>query len=235
MHALDEKEMQMEELTQKIEELENFYQQKNLEIENLEASRGKLTKKLSITVSKFDELHHLFANLLSEVEKLQSQMQERDAEISFLRQEVTRCTKDILLASQMNKKKSSDEILEFLIWIDMMVSQEGIHDMHPDMKSDSQVNEFKERLHKKLISVVSELEDFRANAESNDALLQVERSKVDELTHKAETLELSLREKESQLNMLEGAEESARGASTSSGILEIEPVVRQSTFFFFLF
>lgn len=234
MHALDEEETQMEELTKKIEELEKSCQFKNLEIENLEASRGKLTKKLSITVSKFDELHHLSASLLAEVEKLQSQLQERDADISFLRQEVTRCTNDVLLASQTNKKRSSDEIFEFLVWIDMMVSREGMHEMRPDV-SDITVNEYKEMLHKKLISVISELEDLRAVAESKEASLQVERSKVEELTHKAETLELSLRQKESQLNLLEGVEESGRGAgaSTNFEILEVEPVVRQSIFFWF--
>ncbi|KAF7830181.1 centromere-associated protein E isoform X1 [Senna tora] len=229
MHALDEEEMQMEELTKNIEELENLSQKKNLEIQNLEASRGKLMKKVSITISKFDELHHLCASLLAEVEKLQCQLQERDADISFLRQEVTRCTNDVLLASQMNKKKSSDEIFEFLEWIDMMVSQEGIHDMCPDVKSDSQVNEYKEMLRKKLLSVLSELEDLRVAAESKDELLQVERSKVEELTHKAETLELSLHQKESQLNLLEDVGESGGGASTSLEVLEVEPVTEKWT------
>lgn len=226
MHALDEEEMQMQELMKKSEELENLCEQKNLEIEKLEASRGKLMKKHSVTISKFDELHHLSASLLAEVEKLQSQLQERDAEISFLRQEVTRCTNDILLASQMNKR-SSDEILEFLMWIDMMVSREGMLDLHPDVKSDSLVGEYKEMLHKKLISILSELEGLRADAESKGALLEEKRRKVDELTRKAEALEMSLHEKESQLNLLEDVEESGRGPSTSSaaGILEVEPVI----------
>ena len=108
MHALDEEETQMEELTNKIVDLETVVQQKNQEIENLGSSRGKVMKKLSITVSKFDELHHLSASLLSEVEKLQSQLLERDTEISFLRQEVTRCTNDALLASQMSNQSSDD-------------------------------------------------------------------------------------------------------------------------------
>ena len=226
MHALDEEEMQMEELAKKIEELEKFVQQKNQEIENLQASHGKVVKKLSITVTKFDELHHLSASLLAEVEKLQSQLQERDAEISFLRQEVTRCTNDVL-ASQRSHKTSSDEIFEFLTWFDTIISQDGRHDMHPDVKSNSEAHEYKEILRKKLMFVLSELENLRAVAESKDVMLQVERNKVDELTRKAETLEKSLHEKESQLNLLE-VEEAGRGAGTSSEILEVEPVVRQS-------
>ncbi|XP_068471750.1 sporulation-specific protein 15 isoform X4 [Phaseolus vulgaris] len=221
MHALDEEETQMEELTNKIVDLEKVVQQKNQEIENLEFSRGKVIKKLSITVSKFDELHHLSANLLSEVEKLQSQLQERDTEISFLRQEVTRCTNDVLLASQMSNQRSSDEIFEFLTWVDMVVSHDGAHDIHPDMKSNSQVHECKEILHKKLMSLLSELENLREVVESKDAMLQIERSKVEELNHKTESLETSLHQKELQLNLLEGVEETGKGAGTSSEIVEM--------------
>lgn len=231
MHALDEEEMQMEQLTKKSEELENLCEQKNEEIKKLETSRGKLMKKHSITIDKFDELHHLSASLLAEVEKFQSQLQERDAEISFLRQEVTRCTNDILIASQINKR-SSDEILEFLMWIDMMVSREGTRDMNPDVKRDIHVDEYKEMLHMKLTSLLSELEDIRADAESKGTQLQQERSMVHELEHKAEALEMSLREKELQLNLLEGVEATGVRASTSStsGIVEVEPVVSQSFF-----
>ncbi|XP_014504393.1 centromere-associated protein E isoform X2 [Vigna radiata var. radiata] len=227
MHALDEEETQMEELTNKIVDLEKVVELKNQEIENLEFSRGKVMKKLSITVSKFDELHHLSANLLSEVEKLQSQLQERDTEISFLRQEVTRCTNDVLLASQMSNQRSSDEIFEFLTWVDMIVSHDGAHDIHPDMKNNSQVHECKEILQKKLMSLLSELENLREVAESKDAMLQVERSKVEELNHKTETLETSLRQKELQLNLLEGVEETAKVAGTSSEIVEVEPVMNR--------
>ncbi|GFZ08220.1 hypothetical protein Acr_20g0000280 [Actinidia rufa] len=129
---LDDEETQMEELTNKIGELERVVQQKNVDMENLEASCGKVMKKLSVTVSKFDELHHLSASLLSEVEKLQSQLQERDTEISFLRQEVTRCTNDALVASQMSNKRNSDEIQDLLTWLDTMISGLQLHDVHFD-------------------------------------------------------------------------------------------------------
>ncbi|CAJ1972211.1 unnamed protein product [Sphenostylis stenocarpa] len=225
MHALDEEETQMEELTNKVVDLEKVVQQKNQEIENLESSRGKVIKKLSITVSKFDELHHLSASLLSEVEKLQSQLQERDTEISFLRQEVTRCTNDALLASQMSNQRSSDEMFEFLMWVDMVVSHAGVHDIHPDMRNNSQVHECKEILHKKLMSLLSELEKLRQVVENKDVMLQVERIKVDELNHKTETLEMSLNEKELQLNLLEGVEDTGKEAGTSSEIVEVEPLM----------
>lgn len=221
MHALDEEEMQMEALTKKNAELEKVVQQKNQEIENLESSRGKVMKKLSVTVSKFDELHQLSASLLSEVEKLQSQLQEKDAEISFLRQEVTRCTNDDLRASQLSNQRSLDEIFELLMWVDTIVSRDGMDNINPNVKSDTQVHEYKEILHKKLTSILSEVENLREVAESNDKMLQAARSKV-------ETLEKSLHEKQSQLNLLDGVEETEKGIGTSSEIVEVEPVVRKS-------
>ncbi|XP_024630980.1 protein MLP1 isoform X5 [Medicago truncatula] len=229
MHALDEEEMQMDELTKKNAELEKAVQQKNQEIENLESSRGKVMKKLSVTVSKFDELHQLSANLLSEVEKLQSQLQEKDAEISFLRQEVTRCTNDDLRASQLSNQRSLDEIVEFFKWVDTIVSRDGMDDLPPDVKSDTQVHEYKEILHKKLMSLILELENLREDAESKDEMLQAERNKVVELNHKAETLEKSLHEKESQLNLLDGVEETGKEVGTSSEIVEVEPVINEWT------
>lgn len=220
MHALDEEEMQMEALTKKNAELEKVVQQKNQEIENLESSRGKVMKKLSVTVSKFDELHQLSASLLSEVEKLQSQLQEKDAEISFLRQEVTRCTNDDLRASQLSNQRSLDEIFELLMWVDTIVSRDGMDNINPNVKSDTQVHEYKEILHKKLTSILSEVENLREVAESNDKMLQAARSKV-------ETLEKSLHEKQSQLNLLDGVEETEKGIGTSSEIVEVEPVITE--------
>lgn len=225
MQALDEEETQMEELNNKLEELEKVVQQKNIELENLEASRGKISKRLLVTVNKFDELHHLSESLLAEVEKLQSQLQDRDSEISFLRQEVTRCTNDVLVASQMNNMRNLEEFQEFLSWFDSMISQVGVHDLPIDDRKISQVHEYKEILQKKISAIISEFEELRVVAQSRDALLQVEKSKVQELTHREEILRKSLSEKESQINMLEGVEDSGQETSFTSEILEVEPLV----------
>ncbi|OMO90605.1 Prefoldin [Corchorus olitorius] len=226
MQALDEEEVQMEELTKKIEELEKVLQQKNTALENLEASRGKLVKKLFITMSKFDELHNLSEGLLAEIEQLQSQLQDRDAEISFLRQEVTRCTNDVLVASQMSNKHDSDEINEFLTWFEAIISHVGVSDLQFDVKNN-QVPEYKELIKKKIISIISELEDVRGVAQSRDEMLQAERSKVEELTRREETLKKTLHEKESQLNLLEGVGDMGPTASFNTEIVEVEPVINK--------
>ncbi|XP_022728943.1 golgin subfamily A member 4 isoform X2 [Durio zibethinus] len=228
MQALDEEEFQMEELTKKVEELEKVLQQKNTDLENLEASRGKIVKKLSITVSKFDELHNLSESLLTEVEQLQSQLQDRDAEISFLRQEVTRCTNDALAASQMGNRRDTDEIYEFLTWFEAVVSRVGLPDLHFDT-NNSQVPEYKEIIQKKISSIISELEDLRGVAQNRDELLQAERSKVEELTRREETLKKTLHEKESQLNLLEGVGDVGQAASLNSEIVEVEPLINKWT------
>ncbi|XP_042043621.1 golgin subfamily B member 1-like [Salvia splendens] len=158
MQALDEEETEMENLANKIVGFENELHQKNKDLENLEASRAKALKKLSVTVSKFDELHYLSENLLSEVEKLQSQLQEKDGEISFLRQEVTRCTNDALAVTQMSKK-SSDEIRELLAWLDSSISHVQVNDVTIDY-SNHLIDEYKEVLQKKILDLISELENL---------------------------------------------------------------------------
>ena len=61
-------------------------------------------------------------------------------------------------------------------------------------------------------------------AQSRDTLLEIERNKVEELTRRVETLESALREKESQLNMLEGVEGLGRPSNPASEIVEVKPV-----------
>lgn len=213
MHALDEEEVQMEGLTNKIEELENVLKQKNQELESIENSRGKLTKKLSITVTKFDELHHLSESLLTEVEKLQAQLQDRDAEISFLRQEVTRCTNDALVATQTSNR-STEDLNEVITWFDTMEARVGLsHIGHDDQESE--VRECKEVLKKKITSILKEIEDLQAVSQRKDEMLLAEKNKVEEL-----------KRKELQLNLLEDVGDGNRASSSAPEIFETEPLVR---------
>ncbi|KAL1532357.1 golgin subfamily B member 1-like [Salvia divinorum] len=227
MQALDEEETEMENLANKIEGFEKELQQKNKDLENLEASRAKALKKLSVTVSKFDELHYLSENLLSEVEKLQSQLQEKDGEISFLRQEVTRSTNDALAVTQMSKK-SSDEIRELLAWLDSSISHVQVNDVTIDY-SNHLVDEYKEALQKKILDLISELENLRVTTQNRDMLLQEERDKVDELTQKEQNLKNSLREMESQLFGLQGVGGSDKATKSTSEIVEVEPTKNKWT------
>ncbi|XP_011082047.1 golgin subfamily B member 1 isoform X2 [Sesamum indicum] len=227
MQALDAEEAEMEDLANKVGVLENELQQKNKDLESLEASRAKALKKLSVTVSKFDELHYLSESLLSEVEKLQSQLQERDGEISFLRQEVTRCTNDALAVTEKSKKRSSDEIHDLFSWLDTLISRVQVHDIASDDPKSHPVNEYKEVLQKKILDLISELENLRGVAKNSDMLLQEERSKVEEMAQKEQYLKNSLREKESQLVMLQGAGDSTEAIKSTSEIMEVEPMTNK--------
>ncbi|KGN60307.2 hypothetical protein Csa_002649 [Cucumis sativus] len=214
MHALDEEEVQMEGLTNKIEELEKVLKEKNHELEGIETSRGKLTKKLSITVTKFDELHHLSESLLTEVEKLQAQLQDRDAEISFLRQEVTRCTNDALVATQTSNR-STEDINEVITWFDMVGARAGLsHIGHSDQANE--VHECKEVLKKKITSILKEIEDIQAASQRKDELLLVEKNKVEELKCK-----------ELQLNSLEDVGDDNKARSAAPEIFESEPLINK--------
>ncbi|KAI3974486.1 hypothetical protein MKX01_017979 [Papaver californicum] len=228
MQALDEEESQMEELTNRNVELEKLLQQKNLALEHLEASRGKAMAKLSTTINKFEELRQLSESLVSEVENLQSQVQSRDEEISFLRQEVTRCTSDVLATSHESSRRNSNEMHELFTWLNLLVSRLGVDLKFDDKEWNGQIQACKEVFEKEITSVVSEVEDLRVMAQSKEALLQVERTKVEELQHRREALESSLHEKELQLASLQGAKGPGETPHmTSSEIVEVEPTINK--------
>ncbi|CAG7886580.1 unnamed protein product [Brassica rapa] len=216
MQALDEEESQMEDLKHRVTELEQEVQQKNLDLQKAEASRGKISKKLSITVDKFDELHQLSENLLTEIEKLQQQVQDRDTEVSFLRQEVTRCTNEALVASQKDTKRDSEEIEAVLSWFNTIASLIGLEDS-ASTDAQSHVNLYMEPLEKRIASMLSEMEELRLVGQSKDSLLEAERSRVAELRQKEAALERILHEKESQPNM------------STSEIVEVEPLINKRT------
>ncbi|KAH0935939.1 hypothetical protein HID58_013056 [Brassica napus] len=216
MQALDEEESQMEDLKHRVTELEQELQQKNLDLQKAEASRGKISKKLSITVDKFDELHHLSENLLAEIEKLQKQVQDRDTEVSFLRQEVTRCTNEALASSQMDTRRDSEEIQTVRSWFDTVASLLGLEDS-PSTDAHSHLNRYMETLEKKIASILSETEELRLVGQSKDSLLEAERSRVAELRQKEATLEKLLHDKEFQ------------PSSSTSEIVEVEPLINKWT------
>ncbi|XP_022981179.1 centrosome-associated protein CEP250-like isoform X2 [Cucurbita maxima] len=212
MRALDEEEVQMEGLTNKIEELEKFLKQKNQELESTETSRGKLMKKLSITVTKFDELHQLSESLLTEVEELRAQLQDRDDEISFLRQEVTRCTNDAIAVAQTSNR-STEDINEIITWFDTMETRVGLsHIVHDNQQNE--VHKCKEVLKKKIASILKEIEDLQAASQRKDEMLLAEKNKVEELKCK-----------ELQLNLLEEVGDGNRASSAGPEIIESEPLI----------
>ncbi|KMS99407.1 hypothetical protein BVRB_2g045300 [Beta vulgaris subsp. vulgaris] len=226
MQALEEEENQMESLRSKVDELEKAVQQKSIDLEHVEASRAKALKKLSVTVSKFDELHHMSEGLLSEVENLQTQLQDRDREISFLRQEVTRCTNDVLEVTKMAKERSSGELYDLLTWLDTMFSGVLKRDAHGVDDNVSHVPEYKEHVERDITCIISELKDLRVAAQNKDTLLQAEQNKIEELLHRKAALEASLHEKELYLNSLQGGGVSGLGTSE---IVEVEPMMNKWT------
>ncbi|MQL83523.1 hypothetical protein Taro_016014 [Colocasia esculenta] len=227
IQALDEEESQMEGLQSRNQELEQVVRQNNLALENLEASRAKALAKLSTTLSRFDELHRLSESLVSEIENLQSQIQEQDSEISFLRQEVARCTNDVL-AKQEGSKKVLSDLHEVQTWMDTMVLRLGGHKLDIDNQNGNQIHSYIKYLDKQIPSVIAELEDLRIVVQNKDALLDIEKGRVNELSHRAEVLEVSLREKESQVAPSGGSTEPGQPLTVNSpDSLEVEPMINK--------
>ncbi|PKA57560.1 hypothetical protein AXF42_Ash018535 [Apostasia shenzhenica] len=226
MQALDEEETQMEALENRNKDMENLLQQKLMQLENLEASHARAMSKLSTTVNKFDELHDLSESLLTEIENLQSQLQERDSEISFLRQEVTRCTDDVL-TSQETSKKNSAQLHELLSWMNAMASRFGETPVQWD-QDDGQIHLFIDIMGKMINSVMTELSDLRVAVQSKDALVEIERGRVQELLSRAEILETSLHDKE-RIELSPGDSSYEQPSiGNSSGTPEMEQMVQRN-------
>jgi golgin subfamily B member 1 len=210
MQALDEEEKEMEEMEIKNKQLQSLMQEKEISLKSLEASNSKVLKKLSTSTAKFDELHQLSENLIVEVENLQLQLEGRDSEISFLRQEVTRVTNE-LLSSDETYKRNVAHLQDFAKWLQTLVLRFGLSCNESDGLDFGMIKEYTEALDSRLRSVVEELDELHVGMRSRDALLQIERGKVADLVCKCEGLESSLRDR-------------SIGASTS-GVLEIEQTV----------
>ncbi|KAL5213073.1 hypothetical protein ABZP36_023920 [Zizania latifolia] len=201
MQALDEEEKELEVLENKSNDLEQMLQEKEITLKSLEVSRTKALAKLATTVDKFDELHSLSESLLAEVENLQSQLQERDSEISFLRQEVTRSTNELLTTEESSKKYSS-QINDFIKWLETALLQFGVHCGSTNDYDSTRVPVYMDMLDKKIGSLISESDDLRVTVQSKYSLLQVERTKMEELLRRSEALESSLSQKDSQIGLL---------------------------------
>eukprot|EP01018_Ginkgo_biloba_P014201 Gb_24275 [translate_table: standard] len=222
MQALDEAELQMETLSSKVEELEDNIQQKQAALENLESSRGKAVAKLSSTVSRLEDLHQLSEGLLAEVENLQVQLESRDAEISRLRQEVTRCTNDVL-ASQENMKRKNIEIRELQARLETIISNVGVHDKLLEEKEVSRTHVLLGALEKRIATIMSESEGFRLDSKSKDVMLQDTQNKMEHLLSKVDLLEASLHEKQTQVERLQGQRGSGLGGvAAGPEVSEIE-------------
>ncbi|XP_024534061.1 myosin-2 heavy chain isoform X1 [Selaginella moellendorffii] len=79
---------QLEELTDRVEELETLIEQNHLAMDNMETSRNKAVGKLTFTVNKFKELQQQCEAMLAEIERLQMNLDSRHAEHTALNQKV---------------------------------------------------------------------------------------------------------------------------------------------------
>jgi hypothetical protein len=159
-------------------------------------------------------------------------LQERDSEISFLRQEVTRSTNELLTTEDSNKQYSS-QINDFIKWLETALLQFGVHCESTDDHDCTQVPVYMDMLDKKIGSLISESDDLRIAVQSKDSSLQVERTKMEELSRKSEALEASLIQKDSQIGLLRRDRISGQLSRSINlpGTSEIEQMVH--TFFLY--
>ncbi|KAH9329760.1 hypothetical protein KI387_001868, partial [Taxus chinensis] len=227
MQALDEADLHMESLASKVKELEIIIQKKQASLENLESSRGKAVAKLSATVNRLEDLRKLSEGLITEVESLQLQLETRDTEVSRLRQEVRRCTDDVLSSQEIMKSKVS-QLQELEAWLERIVSKCGVYDgLHEDRES-SKTHALMIALENRIVATMSELDSFCRDSKDKDALLQDAHRRMHGLSSKVDLLESNICDKKIQVEKLQRGRSVALGPIAGPEASEIEEMVQIS-------
>eukprot|EP01018_Ginkgo_biloba_P024615 Gb_40009 [translate_table: standard] len=228
LEGLMQTKVQLENLYKKVEELENNNCQKQRALESLESSHGKTVDELSAKVSRFEELRQLSEGLVAEVENLHSQLESRNDEISRLKQEAMRSTSD-MVASQENIDRKNVEIGELQMGLENMIMKFGAHDGLLEEKEESRTHALLHTLEDRIANMKSETEGFRVDAQNTDALLQSTQKTVEELLGRVQLLEASLRDKQTQLEIMQEGKVPELGANAAiSEVSEIEELGQSS-------
>lgn len=145
--ALKEAELRGRALSSRVEEMEIVLQKNQSTIKSLEGSRGKAVSKLALTHNRLNELVQQSEGLVTECENLQKSLQNRDAEIAALKQEIERLNSE----AQFEKENFSTVCSEANAQIVLLKEElAGV-----DMKADAQVRLLREE-HATLQSSIEE-------------------------------------------------------------------------------
>ncbi|XP_057837732.2 trans-Golgi network-localized SYP41-interacting protein 1 isoform X1 [Cryptomeria japonica] len=227
MQALDEADVQMESLSSKVKELENAIQKKQASLESLESSRGKAVAKLSATVNRLEDLRKISEGLLAEVESLQLQLESRDAEISRLRQEVTRCTDDVL-SSQENMKRKEAKLQELEPWLERLGAKCRLYDGLIEERQASRTHALMVALENWIAAIMTDLDRLSRESKNKDALLQDAHNRMNELSSKVDLLETDIHNKQIEVERIERERNSGLGAIAGPEVSEIEEMAQIS-------
>ncbi len=112
--ALWEAEARTHAAVAQVEEMEGALQQKQNSLKSMEASRGKAILKLTLTLNRLTELRQQSEGLVTEIENLHRELQNRDAEILGLKEKISNADAETQNQQERFSRVSAEANLEIL-------------------------------------------------------------------------------------------------------------------------
>jgi chromosome segregation ATPase len=112
--ALWEAEARTHAAVAQVEEMQGALQQKQNSLKSMEASRGKAISKLTLTLNRLTELRQQSEGLVTEIENLHRELQNRDAEILGLKEKISNADAETQNWQERFSRVSAEANLEIL-------------------------------------------------------------------------------------------------------------------------
>lgn len=112
--ALWEAEARTHAAVAQVEEMQGALQQKQNSLKSMEASRGKAISKLTLTLNRLTELRQQSEGLVTEIENLHRELQNRDAEILGLKEKISNADAETQNQQERFSRVSAESNLEIL-------------------------------------------------------------------------------------------------------------------------
>ncbi|KAI5059780.1 hypothetical protein GOP47_0026099 [Adiantum capillus-veneris] len=181
MEALEKAETKIGQLSARVEELENAKQE-------LEASLGKASNRFYATVNNFNKFQSLSEKLIEEAESLHLLLEDRDAQISLLKDEVSHKASEVTDLQKLVDERTTD-LSQVYQQIGGIVNREASNgELLPDL------GRRREMLEVLAMSERAGSESLRVQLARKDALLQDIQLRHDDLARKVHVLESSVQE-----------------------------------------
>ncbi len=112
--ALWEAEARTHAAVAQVEEMQGALEQKQNSLKSMEASRGKAISKLTLTLNRLTELRQQSEGLVTEIENLHRELQNRDAEILGLKEKISNADAETQNQQERFSRVSAEANLEIL-------------------------------------------------------------------------------------------------------------------------
>ncbi|CAM6112541.1 unnamed protein product [Calypogeia fissa] len=205
---------QIELLNDKISQLEEAVQQKEAAVKAMETSHGNAMNRLTLTTNKFRELYQQSKALVAELERMHKDLQDKDAEIVELKEEVAKIIRESQNSQTMLESKRA-----FQLHFEKLLETARLSGVNPAASSPTDEGENSEQLaggnsdEERCIAHINLLRDHlsgltiqshsrQADVERKDVQLQGMRKELEEVVAERALLTTNLQREQIQSERL---------------------------------